>query len=1174
LRQFLLGRLTGPEADRLSEHLPDCPSCLAAVTTFEAEDALVKALRTLGAAEGTDADLLANLLRRVQGLPSPGPGPEGLPNGPPADAADPYRTGPYRPGLDPVAAAAALPPEEGGRPTVAGYEILGELGRGGMGVVYKAKQVGLGRTVALKMLLGADQAGHTELARFRAEAEALARLRHPHIVQIYAIVEHQGRPYFSLEYVDGPSLAQQLAGTPQDVRVAARLVETLARAMHAAHQCGVVHRDLKPANVLLEGGRHLPLEQCTPKVTDFGLAKQLDRQAGHTEAGQVVGTPSYMAPEQARARHEEVGPAADVYALGVILYELLTGRPPFKAPTSFDTLLQVIHQEPVAPSRLQPKVPRDLETVCLKCLRKEPKKRYASASALADDLRRFLAGEPVQARPTPAWERLLKWARRRPALAGLLATSTAALAALVALLGYGLWVEQRENQRRLAARRQVQDWLFAGQEDIRQQRCQAALKQLDLARERIAAAADLADLAGPCDRLRNLARQGRDEEETRQADQEARAQMRAKYEPFLAGLDEAFFYESQFTGLDLPANLEATRRVARATLELFLTPNPEEGQRSRSWSLPLDTPHLTAREKATVKDGCYELLLIWADAVAQPLGAEAPRSQAEKALAILERAKYLGRTTRAYHLRRARYLEVLGRVREAAAARKRADALRPVDAVDFFLLGDEAYRRKDLDQAIAHFQSALRRQPDHFWAQYLLAVCYLNTRRPARAEVSLTACQRLRHARHQDDFEWIYILRGYAYGELGAGALKAGRPAVAALHFAAAKEDFAKAETAFTLRPGARYNLLVNRGVTRVQQKSQYAAGVRDLRRATQLNPKQYHAYLNLAEAYQDRRDYDRALAALNKAVKVQPEMAALYFSRGRVQRSRRDPAAALADFEQAIRLYRRVKRSPQEEVILVNAHIERGEILYEQKLYGAALRAADAALTSAPGSATAHRLRGGVLLKQGDFKEAAWALDEAVKRGKPAAAVYEARGLARYELREYEGAVADFSRALELEPEKPTKARLYRLRGWAHLVGEAPKWALRDFEKALQLDRKNGDAYNGRGYARVKLGRVQDAVGDARKALACGPKTEVLLWKAARIYAQAALRMGPKQVNKRLEYEEQAVELLRQALRQVAAGKRADFWRKVVMADDALAPVRRGRAFGELEAPFRGGKP
>jgi serine/threonine-protein kinase len=286
--------------------------------------------------------------------------------------------------------------------------------------------VSLNRIVALKMILAGPHAGPQELARFRTEAETVARLQHPNIVAVYEIGQvhelgaFEGRPFIALEYVE-TSLARAVAGTPLPGRQAAEWLQTLARAIHFAHQRGVVHRDLKPANVLL--GRDGIL-----KLTDFGMAKLLaGHVGGQTQTGAILGTPSYMAPEQAEGRTHEIGPATDVYGLGAILYELLTGQPPFRAANLHEALEQVRLHDPVPPTRLQPQVPRDLETICMTCLQKEPARRYASAQALADDLAAFLAGEPIRSRRAGRIERLVRRARRRPAEAALVATAGMAL---------------------------------------------------------------------------------------------------------------------------------------------------------------------------------------------------------------------------------------------------------------------------------------------------------------------------------------------------------------------------------------------------------------------------------------------------------------------------------------------------------------------------------------------------------------------------------------------------------------------------------------------------------------------------------------------------------------------------------------------------------------------------
>ena len=307
------------------------------------------------------------------------------------------------------------------------YEIERELARGGMGVVFRARQISLNRPVALKMILAGQLADDTDVKRFYTEAEAAANLDHPGIVPIYEVGQHEGQHYFSMGYVEGQSLAQRLAEGPLPPREAAALLIKVAEAIEYAHSRGVIHRDLKPGNILLDRNGH-------PRVTDFGLAKKLEADSGLTGSGQIMGTPSYMPPEQAGGNRGAVGPAADVYALGATLYALVTGRPPFQAATAMETVLQVLGEEPVPPRRLNPALDRDVETICLKCLEKEPGKRYASAAVLAAELNRFLVGEPILARPIGAPARLWRWCRRRPVVAGL-GAAVAALVLFVAVAG-------------------------------------------------------------------------------------------------------------------------------------------------------------------------------------------------------------------------------------------------------------------------------------------------------------------------------------------------------------------------------------------------------------------------------------------------------------------------------------------------------------------------------------------------------------------------------------------------------------------------------------------------------------------------------------------------------------------------------------------------------------------
>jgi WD40 repeat protein len=429
LRAFARGQLADAERTAVADHLDVCPDCCTLLDQPDTDDPFVaRLLAAAGPGSSATGDTVS--LRRQA----------------------------------PTTAQAPAWPE------VPGYEVLEEVGRGGMGVVYKARQVALNRLVALKVLLAGSHASPEQLLRFRAEAEAAARLQHPNIVQIYEVGRHGGLAYLALEFVAGGSLAAQLQGRPLPPQQAAGLVETIARGVHTAHVQGIVHRDLKPGNVLLsrrasslacpaEEGKQgcLPYE-AVPKIADFGLAKHLGRDSGLTGTGAIVGTPSYLAPEQARGDSRAAGVAADVYALGATLYELLTGRPPFQGATVADTLLQVVSDEAVSVRRLQPAVPRDLETICHKCLRKEPEKRYASAQALADDLKCWLTGKPIRARRVGELERARLWARRNPGLAAALAAAVGALLlGSAAATWFGL--DAREQARQ--ARRQEGDAVVA-----------------------------------------------------------------------------------------------------------------------------------------------------------------------------------------------------------------------------------------------------------------------------------------------------------------------------------------------------------------------------------------------------------------------------------------------------------------------------------------------------------------------------------------------------------------------------------------------------------------------------------------------------------------------------------------------------------------------------------------
>jgi WD40 repeat protein len=450
---LLLGeQLSGAAAEALETHVQFCDRCQENLEKLSAEECLVlNPYVKCGSADDPSTEFIDRLRENTP------PGFDTL--SPPGGAH----------------VEATWLPNSARVPEVAGYEILGELGRGGMSVVYRARHVRLSRIVALKMVRQGIHASAQELARFRAEAEAVARVQHPNIVQIFEVGESDGCPFLALEYVEGGSLAERLRGVPLPPVEAAGLVAALAQAVHVTHRQGIIHRDLKPGNVLLTA-------DGTPKVTDFGLAKRLDGATLHTQTGAVLGTPDYMAPEQAEGK--EISPATDVHALGAILYHLVTGRPPFLADNPLETLLRMRLEEPIAPGVLQPKLPRDLSTICLKCLEKDPRQRYASALDLAEDLLRFQKGEPIRARPTSAWERGRKWVKRRPALAALLAVSAVACLALVGV-GVGLWYS---GQLRDALQETQRQRLVAEEErreaDTQKQRAEQERAEADKQRQR------------------------------------------------------------------------------------------------------------------------------------------------------------------------------------------------------------------------------------------------------------------------------------------------------------------------------------------------------------------------------------------------------------------------------------------------------------------------------------------------------------------------------------------------------------------------------------------------------------------------------------------------------------------------------------------------------------------
>jgi tetratricopeptide (TPR) repeat protein len=1053
-----------------------------------------------------------------------------------------------------------------------------------MGVVYKARQTALKRLVALKMILSGDFAGPRELTRFRAEAEAIARLRHPNIVQIYEVGEERGCPFFSLEFMEGGSLDQRVRGTPQAACMAAGLVAVLARAMQAAHQAGVVHRDLKPANVLLgrrpdatEAGEPIeqPLEAFEPKVSDFGLAKRLDGDSELTHSGALVGTPSYMAPEQAEGRSQEVGPATDVYALAAILYELLTGRPPFKGATPRDTIAQVCTQEPVPVRKLQPSVPRDLETICLKGLRKEARQRYARAGDLADDLQRWREGRPILARPVPAWERAWKLARRRPAWAGLV------LAVVVALLGlatgglfFGLYKGQQLGRgqaiNRCVARAQEYE----------------ATGQLDAAREQLQKAQNIleTDLGAADEETRRLLQEGlqrvqgrlneqddqRKEERRRQDLLAGRREFDERRQRFEGHRDRVLLHAASFHEEDAAADAAVVRQAAPAALAA-LGLDAARPQALAAGLVPFRPLFEAPAQLNFVAEECVEVLLAWAEAETAPGADGGPR----QALRLLDAAAALARAhecgaRRTFHLRRAKCLEQLGDAAGARAERQQAEGVAPTTAIDLIEGALASYRANRLAEASVACAKVVKLQPDHFWAHYVKALCDLRAQpeRWGEAEVELGICL----GRLPNDPR-LLSLRGIAY--LG---LK---------EFDKAEADFSQA-LADSPDPPVRAAVLTSRSWLRLAQNRRDEAE-RDLREAIRLQPKVYQGYVNLANVLRGRGDLRGALELLDRALELSPDKQELYSRRARLHLENHDVAAARRDFEQV------VAREPPG-AMSVRAAAARVELAQLRSLAGehaAALAECDVVLAARPDYADAYLQRAAVLLKlEGRNKEAGEALDRYLRAGgKPAPKVHRARGMLHAERGEYRAAVAAYSQALFLKEDAetlidrgwaylrqkavqpalddfdaalrldPKRAHALAGRGWAMLMQKAAQPALDDFDAALKLDPGHTDALAGRGTALVMRGRLADAreaMAAAEQSLQPPPRTVPRLLACARIYARAADVLGAANYPAAARCLKRARELLREAMESLPEKERTTFWRDVVLADPALQPLRQ----------------
>jgi eukaryotic-like serine/threonine-protein kinase len=780
-------------------------------------------------------------------------------------------------------------------PHISGYEVLEVLGRGGMGVVYAARHLRLGRSVALKMLLAGPFAGPQQLERFLREAQAVAGLRHPNVVQLFDVGEVDGRPYFTMELVEGGSLALKLAESPLPGREAAALAATVAEAVQAAHQSGIVHRDLKPGNILLTAdGR--------PKVTDFGLARRLTHEGELTLSGAPIGTPSYMAPEQARGDNGAIGPTTDVYALGAILYECLTGRRPFHADTTAATLQQVLTTEPVPPTRLNPRVPRDLETICLKCMQKEPPRRYASAQAVADDLHRFERREPILARPLGRLGRLAGWARRRPTAAALCLALLASLLLALALVGGALWMS---GQRSATARSAEQD-LRDADRLLQQADLAGARAALERAKGRLETGASRGLLERVEQADAELLRREKQAVETRQLVARLDA-IRLDRAVVVAGTfnraqsDRGYETEFRKSGLgtvgDAPKVVAA--RIAASPVRQALVAALDD------WSVCTADPQRRA----------------WLLEAARTADPDSWRDKVRDPQAWNDRAKLRKLAeTAAVEKQSLQMLVALGeRLQAGGGDRDAVDFLRRVQQAhlsDFyasFMLANALARTNQNEEAIGYYRAAIAIRPDTAAAWYCFGDTLLNLGRLDDAIAALEQSVRLNPT------------HGWAHADLGSALRRKGRTDEAITHL----------QLALTL--GQRKVFEHSELARALQDKRQWDQAVAQYRAAVKLEPNLASTHFDLGMALRSPHDQDESIEQFRAALAIEPRWpgARANLVRALMERGRFDEAAR--QLRQAVAL---APRDRQAQELLRTVLIRQGRLEEARDAWQSALGA------------------------------------------------------------------------------------------------------------------------------------------------------------------------------------------------------------------------------------------
>jgi serine/threonine-protein kinase len=1029
LSAFSSGRASAIEAAEISAHLSVCATCCVLLDRLQVDDPLLTRLRQAARDRrepGEDTDRRHQAVRALRRCRPPCAG----------EWDDEHLAAERG-----SAAQVYTPPL---LPTVAGYEVLAEVGRGGMGIVYKARHLALGRLVALKMILAGPFGSASGHARLRLEAELAARVQHPNIVAVHEVGSHAGGAFLSMEWVDGGTLAARV-GQPWPVDLAADLVKALARAVHAAHSQGVIHRDLKPANVLLQqmpagaavaGAVTFPKGSLVvPKVTDFGLAL-LEGGEPLTSTGLVMGTPAYMAPEQAHGDRARVGPATDVHALGVILYELLTGRPPFHSDDPMTVLMAVAAADPRAPRRLRRQVPRDLDTVCMKCLEKEPGKRYPSAAALADDLARWLEDKPILAQRPGFMQVAARWARRHKAVVW----AAAVVLLVVAVIGGGVGL--REVQKRARAEGEAHAALTEALELRQQQKWPEALSAVRRAKGVLAGVwvdealrQEVEELHRDVDMALRL--------------QEARLLGTAvKHGHFdmdavSAAYEEAFaWYGLRLESVDPQ---QAGQFIRSRSIGLQLAAALDDWASCREWGSK-GRSQLLAIARVADPDP-------WRDRLRDALERQGPRA------------------------------------REELVASARAEDLPPATVV---LLARSTEGTTVAERVVAVLRQAQERHPDDFWVNHELGWCLYKLRpprleeairyytaavalRPQSPGARLNLGRALQNNGKEDEAIACYhraiaLRPRYAQAHTGLGIALADK----------GKLDEAIASHHKAIALGPRLALTHHNLGNALLKKRKVGEAIACYKKAIALDPSLAQAHTSLGIALADKGEVDEAIACFHRAIAVGPSYALAHTNLGVALSHKGKVDEAIACFHRALAL------APGN----ARAHLNLGTILCDVKRdYEGAIACFKRALEIDPRDAEPHNNLGVALSHKGKT-------DEAIACWRKALALAPSYARAHLNLgtilcnvkRDYEGAIACFKRALEIDP-KDAKAHNNLGVALSHL-GKADE-AIDCYQRAVTLVPRYARAHWALGEALMQKGQFSEGQQALRRSLVLLPASD-----------------------------------------------------------------------------------